>query len=602
MTEHMIYQRNLELLKEKELYFGPETLVPPSLSGAMENQQGQAPDLQKINAEHAIMLVNEQNLEIILKAEQQNDPYCGKFRERTEFVPMLPFYLYFCPEEFAMFLTKNDVASLCKRYRVVILVGQEIFYQYFSQIDVVMPAIVLGTGAEEISGKLYTIQQKKIQILTKMELEVCNYYAGEGGDIRARIAQGKAKTCILKNYFEPNRFQKLYYHLKESLERKGCEVLICNERGPVYRMPEIVFIYLYKPDLIVQINKSRKGRAYHGEKIRLEFADQMFFVNWVQDIHPAVLDQKYASSLKKNDFIFSLFDEHIMQGYGFPKENVIYGGIMPADQKVFHPCPMTEEEHQRYDCDICFVGLIMTDEMTSYFICDSLNPYLNDEEIGKTAELIFQMLDSMYDAGTGNYQITLEELNNYVDCLQKELNFSQEARLNVFRVFSVVRYNSLRKLILRQLAARGTYRIKLYGECDIGVQGVQYGGYLSDSRELSKALQCSKIVMQVNPDATMNQRVVEALLSHTMVMVFQMDKESDMSNIGQYLKEQEGICYFENKNTLFEKCDFLLKNQEEREKIAENGYQKAVETLSTDAVFGYLLERLKEKAIETQRL
>ena len=199
------------------------------------------------------------------------------------------------------------------------------------------------------------------------------------------------------------------------------------------------------------------------------------------------------------------------------------------------------------------------------------------------------------DLNTGNYQVPVGELERYVDFLQDKMGFSYEIGLKVYRVFSVVRYNSLRKLILQQLAVEKKYKIILYGENDIEMPGVFYGGYLIDSTELSKAIQCSKIVMQINPDASMNQRVVESLLSHTMVLVFWLSREADMSSIGQYLQEKEGFLYFKNKYELLELCDLFLYDEELRKSIVEKGYQRAKDELSSEAIFEKMMAQLQLK-------
>lgn len=93
----------------------------------------------------------------------------------------------------------------------------------------------------------------------------------------------------------------------------------------------------------------------------------------------------------------------------------------------------------------------------------------------------------------------------------------------------------------------------------------------------------------------MNQRVAEGLLSHTMILVFDVTGQSDMSSIRPYLQVEEGICYFQTKQELLGQCDYLLENDAKRKEIAEKGYRKALELLSTDAVFTGLLEKLCHK-------
>lgn len=588
------FQKNLTLMTMKELFFAPDTLHPVVDADIIPEQTAYACGLEDITSQEIILLTNEQNLQRIMEIERRNDPYLGRVKEKAD-IPMLPFYLYYDESSFSAFMMKEDLRSLYEHYRIVIIVGMKAFREFFMEMDALLPSRILGTKEQELTVVLQHIQQQKSAALNKMIEDVLVYYRQEENNIKKRIADKTPRVCVLRNCYEPPRFRGLYQQMKDSLEQAGCQVDIVDERGPVFQTTEYVNLYRYRPDIIFQINKSRNGRTYLGQPLNLEHLPQLFYINWIQDIHPAVLNQEYARTLGDNDYIFTLFDEHVMERYGFEDRHVIYGGIMPADSKHFHTHTLSPAEHERYDCDICFVGSIMTDEGVASFIYQSLKPHLSEDKINIVADSLFTMLEHIYDSKTGRFHITAEALDENVSRLQKELELSEEARLNIYRVFSVVRYNSLRKLILLQLAATGKYKLMLYGANDINIPGVTYGGFLDNPDELSKAMQCSKIVMQINPDATMNQRVAEGLLSHTMILVFDVTGQSDMSSIRPYLQVEEGICYFQTKQELLGQCDYLLENDAKRKEIAEKGYRKALELLSTDAVFTGLLEKLCHK-------
>lgn len=588
------FQKNLTLLTMKELFFAPETIHPMMDSEGGLSQADDVCNLEDITSQQIILLINEQNLQKIMEIERRNDPYQGRANGKAA-IPMLPLYLYYDEASFFSFMMKEDLTSLCEHYRIVIIVGMKAFREFFLEMDALLPSLILGTKEQELTLELQHIQQEKNDILNKIINDVLLYYRQEEKNIKKRIVNGTPHICVLKNSYEPPRFQSLYQQMKHSLEQAGCLVDIVNERGSIFQTTEFVNIDRYRPDIIFQINKSRNGRTYLGQPLNIEHLPQLFYINWIQDIHPAVLNQQYARTLGDNDYIFTLFGEHVMERYGFQGRHVIYGGIMPADKNHFHTHTISPAEHEQYDCDICFVGSILTDEGVANFIYQSLRSHLTDDNINIVADSLFTMLEHIYNSKTGKYQITSETLDENVSRLQEELELNEEAKLNVYRVFSVVRYNSLRKLILLQLAATGKYKLMLYGANDINIPGVKYGGFLDDPDELSKAMQCSKIIMQINPDATMNQRVAEGLLSHTMILVFDVMGQSDMSSIQPYLQVEEGICYFRTKQELYQQCDFLLKNDAKREEITEKGYQKALELLSTDAVFTGLLEKLRHK-------
>lgn len=594
MNAEELFEINIKKLTEKELFFCSETIEYVQ-SGHIEQPCIGDNKSETIDVQHIFLLANEMDIEKILKVEEENDVYSGMLHKKHEGIPMLPLYLYYDRQQFECMISSYDMTKLCEIYRIVILVGRDALINFFCEMDTLMPNMILGDRDFAITNIIDNIYKNKTQIIGDVLAELRQYYNDNAEAIRRRVESKDESICVVKNYFEPQKFRYFYQQLKQSLEKEGHIVNVCTERGPVFRTPDVISIYKYKPDVVFQINKARNGRNYLGESLNLEYFEQLFFVNWIQDIHPAVLDETYAEELQQNDILFSLFDENVMEKYHYPMSKVILGAIMPADSVNYCIHNISDEEHSKYDCDIAFIGTIMTDEGVVNYIYKSLSPFFTEEQIGIIADSLFEMLENMYNSVTGKYNITSEELNKYIYNLQEKMQLNQKEKLNIYRVFSVVRYNSLRKLILQQLAKRNRYKIILYGENDVTMEGVDFGGFIDNKEELSKAIQCANMVIQINPDASMNQRVIEGLLSHTMALVFKMDDASDMSNIENYLGEGEGILFFRTKQELFDDCDMMLENKELRESIIEKGYQKAIQTLTTDAIFGSFINELSKK-------
>lgn len=565
-----------------------------SLKEKLTGEQDMEKDM--VNTDSVVLLVGEQDMGKILELERRSDFYQGKMDDGQEGIFMFPFYLYYEKEQFDKFFQHNDINLLRRKDRVVILVGEEELEDYFCQPDVVFPNVIMGDADGNIEQKMSIMISEKQSLLQELATEVYLYYKQNGEAIKKRVAEGTAKICVLKYVYEPPRFQELYRQLKSALEKLEYTVELCEERGAIYKSNEIVQLFEHRPDIVFQINKSRDGRTYQGEEIQLlKSMDNLIFINWIQDIHPKVLDRQYALSLQKKDYIFSIFEQSIMQKYGYPDENVIYGGIMPASKEHFDIHPILEEEHKRFDCDICFVGTITDNDIMEESVCRLLAPYLEKQQIERTWEVIWNLAGGLYDADTSKYITDADILYQCAVGLKEELQCSDTAGMYIYRALRIVRYNALRKLVLEQLAEQKKYRIILYGAFNTKIDGVEYGGFLADRTEIAKALACSKMVLQINPDATINQCVAEGLLSHTPVMVYHVREKDDMSSIAHYLEEQEGFCYFNSKQELTEKCDLLLGDKKLREEIAERGYQKACQMLTADAVFGHLMEELKVK-------
>lgn len=591
MDNKEIFNLNKIAITKKEFFFCDTEL---NLTHNTSLIEGSCININEIDYTQVILLVNELDIDKILRIEHINEAIDESKDCRAEGTLTIPMYLYYDKDIFEQFVSSYDITDICKKYRMVIIVGETTLIKFFSQWDVITPTNIYGRNHEKVYDILQGILQEKTIQLQNMLAELITYYDEEEENILNRIRNKKQKICIMKYYYEHKRFKYLYRQFKVAAEKVGCEAKLCMERGNIYHTPDIVSVYVNRPDMVFQINKTRNGKNFVGQSLNLQYFDKLLYVNWIQDIHPAVLNAEYALALTNKDYVFSLFDKDVMDKYCFDSDKVILGGIMGADENNFCYHEISNKEHEMYDCDIAFAGTILTDEEVANFIYSLLSSCFNDEQIGVVADSVFEMIQSIYDADTGKYTVSAD-IYKKIDLLQNEMEFDYNAKMNIHRVYSVVRYNSIRKLVMQQLAKSGKYKINLYGEYDINVPGVKFGGYIDDKVELSKALQCSKMVVQINPDASMNQRVIEGLLSHTMALVLQIEKGSDMSDIHNYLNEEEGICSFHSKQELFALCDMLINDNELREKIAEKGYKKAVNTLTTDAIFGSFIDELSKK-------
>ena len=595
--DKLCLEKNFCALSEKELFYC--SLDKQDFYSDIDNEliYDNIDDnvIGQIDTRSVVLFSNMSSLEKILDAERRNDVYVGNLRDKRDGIPVWPLYLYYDEKQFVKLAQSNDLSGLCSIYRIVILVGMKEFEDFFCQPDVIYPTVIYGDTENNLSLILSEIKKEREIIFGDILQELKVYYKKNSDEIKSRILNGNARICILKNYFEPTRFKEFYMQFKNVLDQKGYKVEICDERGPIFRTHEIINVYQYRPDIVFQINKSRTGGSFLGESIQLQSIEDLIFINWLQDIYPEAWDKQYASSLKKNDFVFSFFDEHILKEYNYPSQNVIYKGFMPACSEDFAVHPITEEEHKRYDYDLCFFGTLMNEQYVTQWIFTELGPYLKAEKINRVCEVILNMLEGIYDANTQHYITARETLERYSDQLQEEFQCNNTVRTAIYRVFDSLEYNTLRKLILKQLASQKKYKIVLYGPMDVNIEGVDFGGYIADRKELSKAIQCSKLLVQIVPHGTMNQRICEGLLSHTMVMVYKMNDIDNRADLSQYLNEYEGICYFRDKKELIEKCNFFLENDDIREKIAERGYQKAKEKLTTDYAFSYLMDEMKKR-------
>lgn len=621
---------NICCLKNKTFFYGPDLeLIEKLDSQSPSCINTVAGKYREVDPKNIVMLCNITDPETILQYEAKTDPFQGKFKCRVEGYLTLPFYLYYEDESILYSMLKDyDIKILCDIFRIVIIVGDKALNEFFKYLDVLYPNVIIegvyGSGApvsniaggkdntpegrnsqsldHSITKRIEILFHKYYTYMMQMTEECKKYYQENKNAILNSITNRTAVITVLKNIYEPIKFQGFYKQLKAYCDKRGYRMLLTYERDTIFRTNEMIHIYQEKPDIVLQINKSRDGKNYQGESLNIQELTNLVYINWLQDIHPDFLNKNYFSNLTKNDYVFSLFDKHYLDKYGCKDHNVICGGIMSVDENVFKKHELSKEDHQKYDCDISFIGTVMTEEEISYYIFDALNGFLNLDQIDRVMDIVIRIIEQMYDNKTGKYNVDGHLLENYTSLLADEFQCNNDMYMQIFRALCVVRYNTMRKFIMVQLGKLKKYKINLYGALDVGIEGVSYGGYISDSVELSKALQCSAITMQINPDATMNQRVIEGILSGTLAMILKMAPPFDISSADNYLKPEEGICYFHSKQEMIHNIDYYLNHQEECKRIVDRGREVVLSTLTNTRIFDHLFSELNTKMKEAEGL
>ncbi|RMG72407.1 MAG: glycosyltransferase, partial [Nitrospirae bacterium] len=82
----------------------------------------------------------------------------------------------------------------------------------------------------------------------------------------------------------------------------------------------------------------------------------------------------------------------------------------------------------------------------------------------------------------------------------------------------------------------------------------------------------SKIVFNISVNNDMNMRVFEALCSGSMLLT----DEATGSGLTELFEDRKHLVVYKNEEELFELADYYLKNEEERERIAEEGYREVL--------------------------
>lgn len=577
----MTKNENINILRNNPLYFGPSLEMECEEKVNWKSMWGRV-----------LLFVNETDIIKLLHIEKETAYFSSNVKVIGSY--NLPLYLYFDRVKFEQLISKTDISDLCKIYRVVWIIGKADLEKFFLRRDVIFPEYIIENSGSDIQNLIKKIYDNRTDINEKKKECLREYYTNNADLIRKRMKEGRGKILFPRYSYEPGRFQKFYELMKKEMEKIGYEIVIHKEEASVFSTNEIELLDEERPDAVFLINKCRSGEIWSGEAFEAKDFEGLYYINWLQDRMPNMMNNYFANNLQERDLIFSYFEFNYLKGYGYKYENIIDGGIQPVSEEMFRVRSLSEEEQQKYECDICMAGDVMTTERLIVHADTVLSKYLNREEVILVLEKMVDLTEDLFDSQTGDYYISEKMLCDARDDLQRKLGCSDTVAAVIFRVFFDARYMMLRRLIMKQIADTYMYKIYYYSTEDLEIPGIKYQGFLTDEEEMSKAYQAARVVMQICPNVTMSQRITEALFSGSVILANKMDAGEDVCRYERYLEEGEGVYFFKNKEELLERLDYLVNNEEERKIIARKGTKKAMETLTTQSIAKVLADGLKE--------
>ena len=154
-------------------------------------------------------------------------------------------------------------------------------------------------------------------------------------------------------------------------ESEGWEVKMIKADTEITHWSMIQQLNEFKPDLVISINHLRTEEK---EKC---YPDNLMFITWVQDTLAAINNSDIAKEWNemvqakslKRDKIIGYINQ--VRKYGY-LEDRLNECPMVVNPKIFKKYELTEEEHEKYSCDVCFAS--NASKTTDQIIVEELAP------------------------------------------------------------------------------------------------------------------------------------------------------------------------------------------------------------------------------------
>jgi len=463
---------------------------------------------------------------------------------------------------------------------------------YFGGIQARLPNKVLN-APQKVQNILSAISMKRNSLYSKQLGEIKEYYADEVNikTIDKQVAQKELRILFITTLFST----AVQYHTRDIAKaciEAGYDVCVSKEKSPISTnsFDTATIIWEMKPNVTFIIDWYRTT-GYNLIK-------SPYHVCWIQDLLPRLYDSAMINKLHNRDLVMYLFGR-LGNFYNLYKGKNTMEGFVSANEQVYKPYEMSEDEETRYACDICLVchDSDMAGKIKQYFPSDSWA----DTALRKLTMRYYEdaIEDKIIYTKDAYLNYGKMKLRRIVGSMSNEMQINQLAVKWSESMFPIISLPLYRNVIATWLVKSGFSNIKLWGSGWLNTEYRQYAmGAAENGEVLSKIIQSSKIVIGNNVVYTSTARVFETMLSGAFYLSNFIPPPDDPLPITKHLVEDKEIVVFKNRNDLLNKVKYYLEHENERRKIAQAGRRACLERMTYSSLVSRLAEKLSSMAKE----
>lgn len=490
--------------------------------------------------------------------------------------------------ELETFMQVSHIDELLETGRFIFAIDKDGLERCYEDMTAPIPRQAVNLAGKPMS--LYPIYdsiiKKNLKESNELLDDLINRYNDNDCELKKRVKQKTPKIL-----FWTSRFTTvLQYHTKNAMEaakKLGCECRFLIEPSDIRRLSDCHVLNVFdefEPDVVFMLDHFRFEHAGFAPP-------NVMWVTWIQDPMQHIMDPASFGKLSARDILLS----HFVSYDDFKK---LYPGrlvdaAIPANDEVYKPYVLTEEEKEKYSCDICFVCHASDVDEYVNSICRS---YAENE---KEASIIRGIINKYQEDAYGGYFLYSEE--DFYNYLKKKLSengydsYGEGVRALARDMFLWLNQRVFRQCLVDWMLEAGFTNIKLWGN---GWKNIpKYEKYAMGAAEngetLSRIYQASKIVIGNNIVTTAAARAWESMLSGTMYLSNVIPEGADWCDIHKIMPEGT-VEYFHNKEELIEKLHYYLEHDDERKRMAEIGRQEALKRMTFEALMKKVLDILPD--------
>lgn len=279
--------------------------------------------------------------------------------------------------------------------------------------------------------------------------------------------------------------------------------------------------------------------------------------------------QLYSETLKFETNKVFIFDRTLYEQFVKINPRNIYYHPLGTDTDTWDEIRVTKEDHRNYDCDVSFIGSLYSEKCQYNKIESQLPEYIRGYCEGLIASTLkvrgYNLLnDSIDDAFA-------QEFKKYAQWPKLGEDYTEDTAAIVADTFLGEKCTEQDRIYTLNEIGRH-FSVDLYTLSDTTLlKSVNIKGGADSLKMMPKIIKCSKINLNMTsiPIKTgLPLRIFDILgMGGFLISNYQAE-------IPEYFDAGNDIVLYESVPQLIELIDFYLKNPDERERIAYNGYIK----------------------------
>lgn len=546
-------QNNQEILNYKpslKVYYKDCSIVMKSENEVVKTLLNEYIHLDIFNIEAPLMFINEYFTDRIIQVQSRNLDFGFSI------------YLYYTSlKEFLEALQLIDILPILQKNNVIFLFGYSELKDFFSREQIKFPRKFLNPY-------INIVNEMKIDLIEILKVNIDRYY--DSKDLKKVKEDFKVLIC------RDSTFGITYKDFKDVFEYNNIDYQFTSSKFDEYEF--LNYIYDYKPTALLTMNLTQKNLQYY-------IHEKLLVITFLDEVSHLLTNKDYINNMGKYEILLlPCLDIEVLLPEEISSSKVYNTNVIKlpfvCNHNIFKTYSLNKSEKEEYGADICIVANFnnTTEELNKIF--EHYNIYfIKDTAVYNNIKNVWNNMIKIVYEETKKRETIVSDIcwfreHLIYQCKNNNLSFlcllHEEFDIFVKTVFYPMVLIIYRSLISEWVLEKN-YNVKLWGYgWDKSDKFKKFSmGSIEHGIKLSKVYNASKICLTTNPALDIHRRTFESILSNSFCLLSK--SELGLSNIETIFERGKSIDFYFNKQELYDKIDYYLKNEDEREKIVKAG-------------------------------